>query len=198
MSSKAAKAARKLAAAEFKTATVAEVPEKKKKLAKRMKLAGAALLLTAFGMQMRQNQQTGLEAERLTAAQVDARAHIKALGYENLYYSVKNAGKDEPEYLHLAAYNYYVGRKIMMETSPGDKDKTESDLDAFKRQADAVHDVASFQQFIGADNDLTSNMSATVESGFTDTYNAASRFGACYLVLYAIGSLLALIGQALE
>ena len=57
----------------------------KKKGAKWLKVAGAALLLLAFGLQMRQNQVSGLALERTQAADLSSRSVMRAIGYENLY-----------------------------------------------------------------------------------------------------------------
>jgi hypothetical protein len=170
----------------------------KKKWSKWLKFSGAALLLTAFGMQMRQNQTLSKEAERIQAAEVDARSHIKALEYENLYYSLKANGIDNPDYLRFAAMNYRIGRASMMYTSPGDKSTIVSEIKELDRTVAAVHDLPSFQKFILADNMLTSETRQTDIAGLVDADHAASRFGMLYLMLYATGSVLALVGQAID
>jgi hypothetical protein len=113
-----------------------------------LKFWGAAVLLAAFALQMRQTQQSSLEAERTQAAELDGRANMRALEYRNLYLSGKAIGLDDPSNLQGAALQYYEGRFAMMVTSPADKGQTSAKLNELKVVADKVTDLASFNHFM--------------------------------------------------
>jgi hypothetical protein len=163
-----------------------------------LKVMGGALLAFAFVMQIREITQTGLENQRMQAAALDARAHIKALEYENLYYSVKASGTDNPEYLRLAAFNYYVGKTTVLVTSPGDKSQIQADVDELKKQADSVHDVSSFQTYMGSVNDLNDKSGSTELAGLSDADMLAKQNADFHYFLFLVGSGLVLLGEAVK
>jgi hypothetical protein len=176
----------------------AETKDKRERQAIALKVFGGGLLAFAFVMQVREITQTGLENQRMQAGALDARAHIKALEYENLYYSVKSSGTDNPEYLRLAAFNYYVGKVAVLVTSPGEKSRIQAQLDALKKQADSVHDVPSFQQFMGSVNDLNDKSGPTELEGLTGADKLAKQNADFHYVLFLIGSGLVLLGEAVK
>ena len=163
-----------------------------------LKIAGGGLLLFAFVMQIRHFDKAGQENERIQAGAIDARAHIKALEYENLYYAVKASGQDNPEYLRLAAYNYYMGKVGLLATSLEDKATITKDLNELKRRAQSVHDVASFQSFLGSVNDLNDKSGPADLAGLEQTDRQASRNGNLYFALFLVGSLIALCSEVVD
>jgi hypothetical protein len=170
----------------------------RKKWSKWLKFAGSALLLLAFGLQMRQNQQSALGLERTEAAELDSRAHMKALEYENLYLSSRDNEANRGIFLKYAAQEYYLGRSSMMSTSPGDKDQIGAKLREIKKAADGVGDVPSFNRFMQLDQATWGEWHDTEFSGLIEPDHAAKSLGAFYLSLYVLGSVLALMGQGLD
>jgi hypothetical protein len=170
----------------------------KKRCSKWLKVAGAALLLTAFGLQMRQNQQSALSLERTQAAELDGRANIRALAYENLYSSNKIMGVETYNFLKLAAMQYYEGRASMMVTSPADKEAMARELHELRAAAENVHDMPSFEYFMKLHNDSWDRRQPTELAGMIDPDKDAKRLGKIYLALYIFGSALAIAGQILD
>jgi hypothetical protein len=170
----------------------------KKRWSKWLKVFGAALLLTAFGLQMRQNQQSALSLERTQAAELDGRANIRALAYENLYSSNKILGAETYSFLRLAALQYYEGRASMMVTSPGDKEAIGRELHELGAAAENVHDMPSFEYFMKLHNNSWDRRQPNELAGMVDPDRDAKRLGRLYLTLYVLGSILAIAGQILD
>jgi len=171
---------------------------KQKKWSKRLKLFGAALLLSAFGMQTQQNSQSALSLERMQAAELQSRTKQKAIGYETLYFSAKATGLDEPQYLKFAAQQYFYGSMAMMVTGPGDKVEIGRRVGQLQRAAEAVSDLDSFRRFINVANERATEEQTVELAGLVEPAKNATALGRLYLILYVIGSIGALIGQALD
>jgi hypothetical protein len=168
-----------------------------KRWSKWLKLCGGALLLSAFGMQNWQNVQTALESERMRAAELQSRTMQKAIGYENLYFAAKAAGREDAEsYLKLAAGQYFIGSTAMTVTAPGDKN--ERKVLTLRSAAEGVHDFDSFRRYIAVDNGLESQDHTIEVAGLTEPDTKARSYENWYLFLYVIGSVVALLGQALD
>lgn len=181
------------------TAVASTAPTtKKKRWSKWLKFSGAALLLFAFGMQNRQNQQSALLLERTQANELDSRALQKAIGYETLYFSAKATGLDQPAYLAMAAKQYFEGSMAMMATAPGDKEEIARNIRQLHKSAAAVHDLDSLHEFMAADNALYRNDFENEMAGIVEPDAKAKFLGHLYMVLYVIGSVVALAGQALD
>ena len=137
--------------------------------------------------------------ERNQAAQLSGRATTRALANENLYFTQKLAtGLDDADKLHQAAIDYYEGRSSMMATSSADRQEVSRRLEELNKEADAVNDLPSFNAFMKLHNDAWLNGHKIELQGLIDSDRAAKRLGVVYMVLYVIGSLIALTGQALE
>ena len=163
-----------------------------------LKLSGAALLLSAFGMQTRQNTEAAISLQRTQAAELDSRTRQKAIGYETLYFAARAAGVDRPEYLKGAAQQYYVGTMGMMVTAPGDKQTIARTIRQLEQDANAVHDEDSFHQFLAEQDDVKARNGKAELQGLIEPETNAKSLGFFYLILYGIGSIVALIGQALD
>ena len=167
--------------------------------AKRYKIFGTALLLIAFGMQMYQVSMKEREAAQEAAAELDARKHTQALGYENLYFNIKAAtGQDDPANLQGAAMERAVGRASMIVTSDLSSDVKVSRSNELMLAASQVHDLDSFNTFM---NSLQQNISATNQATL-DSLMEAGRWAKIlwwvYICLYVIGSASVLWSQYLE
>lgn len=176
---------------------LAVLTTKKKRWSKWLKFWGAALLLFAFAMQNQQNQQSALALQATQANELDSRTMQKGIGYETLYYSAKATGLDNPVYLALAAKQYFEGSMAVMMTSPGDKLETTRKIKQLQKTAVAVHDLDSFHEFIIADNVLELQNHNNEMAGLIEPDHNAKFLGHIYLILYMIGSGVALVGQAL-
>lgn len=118
---------------------------KQKKWSKWLKVSGAAILLFAFGMQNQQNAQVAISLERTQAAELQSRTKTKAIGYETLYFSAKATGLVEPQYLQLAALQYFIGSSAMIATAPGGTNEKAMKIHSLQVPANAVHDFDSFR-----------------------------------------------------
>jgi hypothetical protein len=196
MSNKAAKAARRIADAEAKAALGPELPmTPRKKRSKWLKVIGATLLLTAFGMQMEQNRMAAIANERNQAAQLDGRANMRALENENLYLIQKLVtGLYNPEAIHQAAIQYYEGRSSMMSTSPADRSEVSKKLDELFKSANAVHDLDSFNAFMKLHNDTWLAGHQTELTGLIESDHDAKAYGNIYMFLYVLGSIAVIWG----
>jgi hypothetical protein len=170
----------------------------RKKWSKWLKFSGSALLLFAFGMQMRQNSQSALFMERTQAAELDSRTLQKAIAYETLYFAARSNGVDNPPFLTMAAKQYFTGSLAMMATAPGLKNETVQKIQALENAAAGVHDIASLNEFITMDNRFELEMHANEMVGLREPDRSAKFFSHLYLILYVLGSVTALIGQALD
>jgi hypothetical protein len=172
---------------------------KKWTTAKRYKVTGSALLLIAFGIQMYQSKASARETMKIQAAELDGRQHLKALGYENLYFSVKAAtGQEEQFNLYAAAQQRAVGRISMVATSDEPQEVKASRIRDINTAAKGVHDLASFNDFMRSlqkqlDTARSSELDALLEAG-----NSARVLWRIYISLYGIGSLSLLRSQYLE
>lgn len=171
---------------------------KKKQWSKWLKFSGAALLLFAFGMQNQQNRQSALALERTQANELDSRALQKAIGYETLYFSARATGLDKPAYLAMAAKQYFEGSMSMMVTAPGDKAEIRRNVSQLQKAAATVHDLDSFHEFMAVDNALYVQGHENEMAGLVEPNDNAKFLGVVYLILYVIGSVVALAGQALD
>jgi hypothetical protein len=179
--------------------TTAIVPAtKRKQWSKWLKFSGAALLLSAFGMQTQQNRQAALALERMQAAELDSRTLQKAISYEGLYYSAKATGFDNAWYLKMAAKQYFTGASAMMATSPIDRAEAQRDIDQLLHAAANVHDVESFREYAMLDNAFELKNHKTEMAGLIEPDRNAKSLGTIYLILYIIGSVVALFGQVLD
>ncbi len=86
----------------------------------------------------------------------------------------------------------------MMATAPGDKTRISLDIDQLLRAAKAVHDVESFHAYASLDNAFESKYHKNEVAGLIDPDRNAKTLGSLYLALYIIGSVAALVGQALD
>ncbi|WP_263378453.1 hypothetical protein [Granulicella paludicola] len=147
---------------------------------------------------MYQNHESALETERTQAAELSSRTHMKALGYENLYYASQGQGGNSGYYLHLAAEQLYQGRVGMMATSPQDKKSVTETLGKLRSIASNVSDLPSFNAFMDQYNKVVEDASGIEVNGLIDAGHSATHFFWFYLSLYVIGTVLALVGQAIE
>ena len=170
----------------------------RKKWSKWLKVLGAALLLFAFGMQTWQNSQTALVTERTQAAELQSRTLQKAIAYETLYFSARAAGVDDPKFLTLAAREYFIGSSAMMVTAPGDKNEIGRKVQALEKTAASVRDIGSLNTFLALDNQFEVEGHANEMTGLTEPDANAKLLARVYLILYVIGSVTVLIGQALD
>ena len=106
--------------------------------------------------------------------------------------------EEEPEYLKLAANQYYIGSMAMIASGPGDKAEIGRRLRQLRNAAGAVHDLGSFRQYINLENQGAAQEQKVEVAGLIEPDKNAKSFGELYLVLYLIGSVVALIGQALD
>jgi hypothetical protein len=160
---------------------------------------GSALLLIAFGMQMYQSKAAARETMKIQAAELDGRQHLKALGYENLYFSIKAAtGQEDTFNLHAAAQERAVGRISMVATSDEPKEVKASRIRDINAAAKDVHDLESFNDFMRF---LKKQLDAAGASELDSLLGAGDRAQVLwwiYISLYIIGSLSLLRSQYLE
>jgi hypothetical protein len=185
--------------ASHKTSAIPDSKKTRKKAwSKWLKFLGGALLLSAFGMQMWENSQSALATERIHAAELDSRTLQKAIGYETLYFSAKATGVDNPQFLMLAAREYFTGSIAMITTAQGDKNEKARKIRELEKLAADVRDIASLDAFIALDNRVEVEGHANEMAGLTEPDTNAKLLAGFYLILYVIGSVTALIGQALD
>ena len=172
---------------------------KKRTTAKKFKVTGSALLLTAFAMQMYQTRAAARETMKMGAAELDGRQHMKALGYENLYFTIKAAtGQDDPANLRFAAFERAVGRSVLAVTSDEPKEVKLARSNKIMLLAGNVHDLDSFNEFMRTlqtevDTAKSSETGALIRAG-----EVADWLWWIYVVFYAIGSVLLLRSQYVE
>jgi hypothetical protein len=166
-----------------------------------LKFGGAALLLFAFGMQTKQNSQQSVRSDRIEANLIESRTHQQAISYETLYFSAKATGLNEPQYLQFAALEYYRGAVTMPTMAVGveaaKSAENQGKIHQLHASLETVHDLDSYRKFIGVNNLIDSQNQASVMKGLRQPADASASFGNIYLILYAIGSITALVGQAL-
>lgn len=163
------------------------------------KIAGSALLLVAFGLQMDQSRSAASKTEKIQSAELDARSHIKSLGYENLYYSELAAtGEVTPFYLQGTAEERIVGRAAMMATSGVAKDKILDEIETLHRASRNVKDLDSFRRFFGVLQDHVDSMNPSELNDLIDVATRARMLWRIYIAMYALGSCCVLWSQYLE
>jgi hypothetical protein len=172
---------------------------KKWTTAKKFKVTGSAFLLIAFATQMYQFRASSLEAMKMGAAELDGRQHIKALGYENLYFTIKAAtGQEDPANLRFAALERALGRTVMSVTSDESKNVKLARSNKIMLAARGVSDLNGFNEFMRTlqtevDTANTSELDSLIRAG-----DVADSLWWIYVALYAIGSVLLLRSQYLE
>jgi hypothetical protein len=163
-----------------------------------LKWIGGALLLFAFGFQMNQLREKELADKSVQAAELEGRCNIRALEYENLYITTRIGGVDKPYFLQMSAQEYYHGRAAMMLASPGNRANIEVKLSELEQAANNVHDLASLGQYFATHNQIESESYKTEVEGLVEPSHNAEHLGVLYIFIYAFGTTLALIGQALD
>jgi hypothetical protein len=172
---------------------------KKWTTAKRFKVTGSALLLIAFAMQMYQTRVSAREAMKMSAAELDGRQHIKALEYENLYFTIKAAtGQDDPANLRFAAIERAVGRSTLVITSDVPKEVKLARSNKIFLLARGVHDLDSFNEFMRTLQTEVDTAKASETNSLILAGEIADWLWWTYVVFYAIGSVLLLRSQYLE
>jgi hypothetical protein len=167
--------------------------------AKKFKVTGSAFLLIAFATQMYQVRASSREAMKMGAAELDGRQHIKALGYENLYFTIRAAtGQEDPANLRFAAMERAVGRTVMSVTSDESEDVKLARSNSIMLAARGVSDLNSFNEFMRTlqtevDTANTSELDSLIRAG-----NVAAWLWRIYIAFYVIGSILLLRSQYLE
>jgi len=170
-----------------------------KPLVKRYKMIGSALLLAAFGIQMSQSKAASHDTEQLQAAELDARSHLKSLGYENLYYAEKLAtGRENPADLYGAAANRTVGATAVMAVSDQPDETKKAYIRALQAAAAKVTDLDSFNAFMATLRAKQNESASANLTSLTDISNRAERLWWFYIVLYIAGSACVLRSQYLE
>jgi hypothetical protein len=61
-----------------------------------------------------------------------------------------------------------------------------------------VHGFESYRQFIGVTNIIDSASQASVMRGLREPADSSATFGNIYLTLYAVGSIVVLVGRYLD
>jgi hypothetical protein len=173
-------------------------PDRRKAWAKRLKISGAALLLFAFGMQMRQNSNAATSLERTQVAELQSRTKQKAIGYETLYFSAEAAGQHLPAYLSLAASQYFIGSAVMIGTSPGSPAEKRQTIGRLQTALTSVHDLGSFREYESVENEIEVRTHPNDVQGLIDPAQDAAYYGGLYLALYILGSAGAIAGQIVE
>lgn len=166
--------------------------------AKKFKITGSALLLIAFWIQMYQTKVSDRESTKLESAELDGRQHIKALEYENLYFSVKAAtGADDPSNLRNAAIERAVGRSALVVTSDETRDVKISHSNELMQAANRVNDLQSFNDFMGT---LQEEVDASTfeTDALILTERKADLLWWSFVCLYVIGSFCLLGSQYSE
>jgi len=150
-------------------------------------------------MQMNQTRNEAEEQRKVQMAAIDARSHIKALGYENLYFSQKTAmGVYDPFNLYAAAQQRADGHMAMEVGIEKDKTTMQNSIHDVFASANAVKDLDSFNSFMRLlkaeqDEDQQSELKYLQKVG-----HRATVFGWLYLSLYVLGSLSLILSQYLE
>ena len=98
----------------------------------------------------------------------------------------------------MAAKQYFTGAAAMLATAPGDRKEIARDIAELQKVGEAVHDPESLQEYAKLDNALEAKHHRDEMIGLREPHENAKLLGNLYLILYAIGSVLALTGQAFD
>jgi hypothetical protein len=177
-----------------KTAT-----QKKWTTAKRFKVAGSALLLVAFAMQAYQTKVSARENVKMQANELDGRQHMKALGYENLYFAEKAATAKEDNFsLYGAAMEMAVGRNAMVTVSDEPHDVKQERIDKLTEAVQNVKDLESFNAFTQILKSEQGGAHPSELNAYIAAGKLADRLWWIYICVYFVGSVCLLRSQYLE